>query len=364
MEINRLIDHTLLNPSAPLGSYTDLCRDAVKWNFHSVCVSSFHVPLVSNLLHSYVHTDMNIDIKVASVISFPHGLSNIDSKVAEMQRAFNDGATEFDFVVNISAVRTNDWLRVKREFETLRNTIPTASTFQPISKCILECGLLSDDEIKHCCDLAIETGLSYVKTSTGFLAKLEPKETARYVKLMADRVKGSGVLVKASGGIRSLADCLLMIENGASRIGTSNGVAIMEEFQRRKDMEETPKISDEQFKELAKVEEETTKDIVGPLAISPEILNEVKEANEIKIPGKKDKKLKPKQYYCSTCRDYVLEDYADKRSMGFNRTEDGTILTTANRFSIFCNNCQKFLGIFDPETDAKIKDAIDKVGNK
>jgi deoxyribose-phosphate aldolase len=364
MEINRLIDHTLLIPSAPLGNYTDLCRQAVKWNFHSVCVSSFHVPLVSNLLHSYVHTDMSVNIKICSVIGFPHGISNIDSKVTEMQRAFNDGATEFDFVLNISAVKTGDWLRIKHEFETLRKTIPTAPTFQPILKVILECGLLSDDEIKHCCDLAIETGLSYVKTSTGFLAKLEPKETARYVKLMADQVKGSGVLVKASGGIRSLIDLEMMIEAGASRVGTSNSIKIMEEFQRRAKMDEIPKMSDEQFKEMAKIEEETTKEVVGPLAISPEILKEVKEANEVKVPGKKDKKLIPKSFYCSTCRENFLEDKADKRPMGFDRAEDGSLLNTSKRFSIFCPSCARFILIQDPETDAKIKDAIDKVGNK
>lgn len=123
-------------------------------------------------------------------------------------------------------------------------------------------------------------------------------------------------------------------------------------------MDETPKMNDEQFKEMAKHEEETTKDVVGPLAVSPEIL---KEVNEVKIPGKKDKKLKPKQYYCGTCRIYILEDHADRRPMGFLKTEDGSLTTKANRFSIFCPDCQRFLGIFDPETDAKIKDSIDKI---
>lgn len=125
--------------------------------------------------------------------------------------------------------------------------------------------------------------------------------------------------------------------------------------------EKVVEIHEELFKELAKIEEETTKDVVGPLAVSPELLKEVKKANEIKIPGKKDKKLKPKQYYCGTCRTYILEDHADRRPMGFLKTEDGSLTTKANRFSIFCPDCQRFLGIFDPETDAKIKDSIDKI---
>jgi hypothetical protein len=105
------------------------------------------------------------------------------------------------------------------------------------------------------------------------------------------------------------------------------------------------------------------------LANNPEELKAHVDAIEndlgaIHIPGKKDKKLTPKSFYCSTCREWFLEDKADKRPMGFNRAEDGTILTTASRFSIFCPSCAKFISIQDPETDAKIKNAIDKVGNK
>lgn len=232
MEINKYIDHTLLKPEFPLGMYSEAVRDAIKYQFHSICVNSFHVPLVSNLLHSYVHTDMNIDIKVASVVGFPHGISNIDSKVAEMQRAFNDGATEFDFVINLSAVKTGDWLRVKKELITLRNAIPTALTFQPILKCIFEVCHLTDDEIKKCCDLAIECNLDFIKTSTGFAKQLAPEETARYVKLMADCVKGSTVQVKASGWIRTLADVRMMLNAGATRVGSSGSVKIMQELKK------------------------------------------------------------------------------------------------------------------------------------
>jgi deoxyribose-phosphate aldolase len=233
MDLAKVIDHTELQPNKPLGRYTELVREAIFHKFHSVCVSSFHTPLVANLLHSYVHTDMNLNIAVATTIGFPLGTSSIQAKVAEMQQAFNDGATEFDFVMNLSAARTGDWKRVKDEFVVLRNAIPTTDKFHPILKCILEVGLLSDEEIKRACDIIVANKIDFCKTSTGFLAKLEPKQTARYVKLMADQVKGTGVLVKASGGIKTLNDVNLMLENGANRIGTSNGVSIMLETEEK-----------------------------------------------------------------------------------------------------------------------------------
>jgi deoxyribose-phosphate aldolase len=232
MEINQVIDHTILKPELPLGVYTQGARDCIKYKFHSLCINSFHVPLVSNLFHSYIHTDMNVNVAVCSVIGFPFGTGNIESKVAEMQQAFNDGATEFDFVMNLSAAKTGDWKRAKDEFVALRNAIPDHPSFHPILKIILEVGVLEDDEVKRACDIAVASKIDFVKTSSGFLAKLEPKQTARYVKLMSDQVKGSGVLVKASGGIKTLADVELMIDAGASRIGTSNSVRIIEEIKK------------------------------------------------------------------------------------------------------------------------------------
>jgi deoxyribose-phosphate aldolase len=232
MDLASIVDHTILKPETPLGAYTQGVRDCINYKFHSLCVNSFHVPLVSSLLHSYIHTDMNVHVEVASTVGFPFGTSSIESKVAEMQQAFNDGATEFDFVMNLSAARTGDWKRVKDEFVSLRNAVPDfLNKFHPILKVILEVGTLTDEEIKRACDIAVACHLDFVKTSTGFhVNKLEPKQTARYVKLMADQVKGSPTKVKASGGIKTLADVNLMLENGANRVGTSNSIAIMEQF--------------------------------------------------------------------------------------------------------------------------------------
>jgi hypothetical protein len=132
------------------------------------------------------------------------------------------------------------------------------------------------------------------------------------------------------------------------------------------------KAVEEHKRERTPLEKQVDAEIIAEaehLVNNPEELKKHVDAIEndpeaIHIPGKKDKKLTPKSFYCSTCREWFLEDKADKRPMGFDRSEDGTILATASRFSIFCPSCAKFISIQDPETDAKIKNAIDKVGNK
>src|SRR5258708_6092669 len=185
-----MIDHTLLAPDAPLGRYTEICREAVEYGFHSVCVNSFHVPLVSSLLNAHPLTK----VQTCSVISFPFGETDIHTKSLEIERAIAKGAHELDVVVNISLVKTGEWKRLKDELAEIRE----ASEFH-VLKLILEVGALTDDEIKHCCDLAMEANLDFVKTSTGFFKKeLTPIETARFVKLMKQSVSGSRVKVKAS----------------------------------------------------------------------------------------------------------------------------------------------------------------------
>lgn len=230
MNIEKVIDHTILQPTAQLGEFTQGIRDCIKYKFPVICVSSFHVPLVSSLIHSYIHTDMNMEIKTASTIGFPNGNSNIESKIEEMKQAFNDGATEFDFVCNLSAVKSGDWQRIRREFESLRQAIPFNTIFQPILKVILEVGSLTDDEIKKASELAINSRIDFLKTSTGFLNKLPIEKTAKYVKMLKDFSKGSDIKIKASGGIKTLQDLELVLQAGADRVGTSNGVKIMEEL--------------------------------------------------------------------------------------------------------------------------------------
>jgi len=223
MDLARAIDHTILRPEFPFGVYTEGVRNCVKYNFASFCVNPQFVSLISNLLKSHPECQT----VPCSVVGFPLGSTTINEKLFEANTAILDGAKEIDFVINIPAVKTGDWNKIKTEFHSMRN----ATFNQTVLKCILEVGVLTDDEIKHCCDLAVEYGLDFVKTATGFhLNKLEPTQTARFVKLMADQVRGTPVKVKASGGIRTLDDVKLVLDAGADRIGTSNSMQIIEQF--------------------------------------------------------------------------------------------------------------------------------------
>jgi deoxyribose-phosphate aldolase len=187
-------------------------------------VNSFHVPLVANLLNAKPLSD----VKVCSVVGFPFGASDIHTKSIEIERAISKGAHEIDAVINISLVKTGDWKRVKDELVEIRE-----ASEHHILKLILEVGALTDDEIKHACDIAMETNLDFVKTSTGFFKELAPAETARCVRLMKDSVSGSRIKVKASGWIRTLADFTLVVEAGASRVGCSRSMDIVNEFNKQ-----------------------------------------------------------------------------------------------------------------------------------
>lgn len=215
------IDHTLLKPEAPLGEYTRICREAVEYNFASVCVNSFHVPLVSSLLNAHPTSK----VRTCSVIAFPFGESDIHTKVNEIDRAIAKGAHELDVVINLSLVKTHEWKRLKEELMAIRE-----ATEHHILKIILEVGMLEKEEIIETSKICLEQNVDFLKTSTGILCKLEPAKTAEYVALLKDLTNGTRCEVKASGGIRSLADCKLMIEAGANRIGTSNGVGIIKEL--------------------------------------------------------------------------------------------------------------------------------------
>jgi len=219
-----MIDHTLLKPEAPLGSYTQLCREAVEFNFASVCVNSFHVPLVSNLLNAHTLSK----VKTCSVIAFPFGESDIHTKSLEIERAIAKGAHELDVVVNISLVKTGEWKRLKEEMAELRE-----ASDHHILKVILEVGFLTDEEIKEASMICLENNVDFLKTSTGINVELKPSQTADYVAMLKRFTDGTRAQVKASGFIRTLADCELMLAAGATRIGTSGAVNIMKELREK-----------------------------------------------------------------------------------------------------------------------------------
>jgi deoxyribose-phosphate aldolase len=211
--IARLIDHTLLKPDAQPAQVEQLCAEAVKWGFASVCVNSGHVPLCRRRVEGS-------EVRVCSVIGFPLGAMLREAKAAEAAAAVNLGADELDMVMNVG------WFKAGADEMVVSDIhrVLDAAQKRPV-KVIIETCLLTDEEKERATRLVIDAGAAFVKTSTGFSTG---GATVEDVMLLA-RVAAGRVGVKASGGIRDYATALKMIEAGATRIGTSSGVAIVNE---------------------------------------------------------------------------------------------------------------------------------------
>ena len=220
---SRFFDHTLLKPDAVKADIRALCEEAAEYGFCSVCVNSCHVNYARTLLDEAGRND----IKIASVVGFPLGAMSTEAKCFEARTACTDGAEEIDMVMNIGAVKEGDY---EFAFNDIKAVTETAHSQGALIKVILETGLLSDEEIVKATELAISAGADFVKTSTGFLAGGADADKIRLMKKAgAGRIK-----VKASGGIRTLADAEKMIEAGADRIGASASVKIMKEYYQTK----------------------------------------------------------------------------------------------------------------------------------
>ena len=214
--IASLIDHTLLKPGVTFADIKRLCHEATQYQFHSVCVNPVHVQPAVALLK-------NTPVKVCTVIGFPLGANLAETKAAETHFAIRDGAHEIDMVLNISALKISNSAAVLTEIQTVVEICHEACA---ICKVILETCLLTAIEKTHACELCIQAGADFVKTSTGFSTG---GATVDDVALMSRLVKPHSLGVKASGGIRSLADLQKMVNAGATRIGTSNGIKILQE---------------------------------------------------------------------------------------------------------------------------------------
>lgn len=212
MEINKYIDHTNLNNTATLKDIEKLCNEAIKYKFASVCVYPYYVTLAHNLLKK-----SNVD--VCTVIGFPSGMSTTDTKVFEAINAVENGADEIDMVINISALKNKDYDYVKNEIEEIRDAIDGK-----VLKVIIETCLLTKEEIIKMTEICNETFVNFIKTSTGFSdygARVEDVE-------LINKYKNDVLEIKASGGIRNFETASDMINAGATRLGTSSGVKIME----------------------------------------------------------------------------------------------------------------------------------------
>lgn len=216
-EIAAVIDHTLLKPDSSGAEISRVCAEARHASFASVCINPFWVRFVKQELEGS-------PVRVCTVIGFPLGANEMETKVAEAQSAMANGAKELDVVQNIGALRSGELNVIRDE---LRQLADLAHSKGAILKVILEMSLLSPEEKKISCHLATESGADFVKTSTGFAGG---GATTEDVSLMRNIV-GPGIGVKASGGIRTLAALRDMVNAGASRIGTSSGVNILRELE-------------------------------------------------------------------------------------------------------------------------------------
>jgi deoxyribose-phosphate aldolase len=212
-----MIDHTLLKPDATRSDIEALCREAADYRFASVCVNPTWVALCARLLQLP-------GVKVCSVVGFPLGATTPDTKHYETRRAIFDGAREIDMVINIGALKSGELRVVERDIEAV--TVPCREA-GALSKVIIEAALLNDDEKITACTLAKAAGADYVKTSTGFGPG---GATAADVALMR-RVVGEEMGVKAAGGVRDLESLKAMVAAGATRVGASAGVRIVQESQ-------------------------------------------------------------------------------------------------------------------------------------
>lgn len=214
MELNKYIEHTLLKQDAVKADFEKLFKEAVENRFFGVCVNPEYVEMAAKRLKG-------TGVKVVTVVGFPLGATRVEVKAFEAAQAISDGADEVDMVINVTDLKNGEFDKIIAEISAIKCVCE-----DHVLKVILETDLLNGLEIKTACELCVKGGADFVKTSTGFVkggvgAKVED------VKLMYETVAPHGLGVKASGGIKTRYSALALIEAGATRLGTSSGVAIV-----------------------------------------------------------------------------------------------------------------------------------------
>lgn len=226
-EVARLIDHTLLKPQATPAQVEQLCDEARRYGFASVCINPVYVRLAVKKLKGS-------GVAVCTVVGFPLGATTTPVKVSEARQAMADGAAEIDMVIHIGALKAGDHRAVQEDIAAVSDACHEGGA---VLKVIIEAVLLSDEEKVTACRLAQAAGADFVKTSTGFAGG---GATVEDVRLMRQTV-GPRMGIKAAGGVRSYADVLAMVEAGATRIGASAGVEIVEQVPLQQvSVEQTP----------------------------------------------------------------------------------------------------------------------------
>lgn len=213
-DLSKHIEHTLLKPDSALQDVQRLCEEASKHNFLGVCIPPFFVRDARRFLGE------SSRVRVVTVVGFPMGYSAIAAKSEEIKRAVDDGADDIDAVLNIAAVKSNNWNHVQHDIDSVaRATYVRGRTL----KLILECGLLTETEIQKVCDIAREVGVKFLKTGTGFHGYPATVEMVQMIRKYA----AEGTKIKAAGGIRSRETALELLAAGADRLGTSASLSII-----------------------------------------------------------------------------------------------------------------------------------------
>ncbi|MGR7814602.1 deoxyribose-phosphate aldolase [Lacinutrix undariae] len=216
MKINKYIEHTLLKPTASEKDITKLCKEAKQYDFYSVCINSYYVPLAKELLKMS-------SVKIVSVIGFPLGAMSTESKIFEAKNAIENGADEIDMVINLGALKSKNYIEVYKDLSEIKLAIGLRTPL----KVIIEISELSKNEIVKASEICLDAKIDFIKTSTGFS---KSGATLTAVKIIKKTVK-SKAKIKASGGINTNELVQKYINAGADRIGTSSGIDIVKTLQ-------------------------------------------------------------------------------------------------------------------------------------
>lgn len=213
-ELSKFIEHTLLKPDTSIAEVRQLCAEALEYGFHGVCIPPLFVRDARRLLGE----DSNI--RVVTVVGFPMGYTAIPAKSEEIRRALDEGASDVDAVINIAAIKSENWNHVNHDIDSVaRATHMRGRTL----KLILECGLLTEAEIRRVCEFAREAQVNWLKTGTGFHGHPATPEMVRQLRAIAP----ASMSIKASGGIKTAKEAQALIDAGADRLGTSASLAII-----------------------------------------------------------------------------------------------------------------------------------------
>ena len=214
-DIANFIEQTILKPDTSLADVRRICEEAQRHKFAGVCIPPLFVREAKRLID-----ETHLKTRVVTVVGFPMGYSGIAAKCEEIKRATEDGADEIDAVINISAIKSGNWNHVGNDIEVL--ALATNMRGRTL-KLILECGLLTNDEIRRVCELAESARVAWLKTGTGFHGHAATPDMVRSLRAIAP----ANIKIKAAGGIRTFVEAQALIDAGAERVGTSAGVEIV-----------------------------------------------------------------------------------------------------------------------------------------